>query len=173
MLFGELVRRRFLGDLQMSDTEMCRYLSALLTEFASTKRLYKIRNKAGERVEDVGAMLAESHPLLEADSFDREREVRKHIGDFTLFFTGVFPEWLNSRKRRRMMPQDAYLDYVQTGKESYAVVAAFDQFEYADEAPLYRRLSERFETCVYGLNLVRQDLDRMGGGARSWTQLMS
>ena len=26
--------------------------------------------------------------------------------------------------------------------------------------PLFRRLSENFELCVYGLNLVRRDLER-------------
>jgi hypothetical protein len=39
-------------------------------------------------------MLIESNPLLAARSFDREREVWKHVGDFTLFFTGLFPDTL-------------------------------------------------------------------------------
>jgi len=29
--------------------------------------------------------------MLEARSFDYEREVRKHIGDYTLLLTGLFP----------------------------------------------------------------------------------
>src|SRR2546429_6102266 len=44
------------------------------------------------RSEDVGEMLIESNPMLEAPSFDRERAVRKHVGDYTLFMTGLFPE---------------------------------------------------------------------------------
>jgi hypothetical protein len=42
---------------------------------------------------------------------------------------------------------------MKAGKESYTVVSAFDQFEYKDEAPLFRRLAENFELCVFGLNL--------------------
>src|SRR5437899_6632116 len=49
---------------------------------------------AGRRLEDVGEMLIESNPLLGAASFGREREVRKHVGDYTLFLTGLFPEHL-------------------------------------------------------------------------------
>jgi hypothetical protein len=49
---------------------------------------------------------------------------------------------------------------VKAGKESYAIVSSFDQFEYREEAPLFRRLSESFELCVYGLHLVRRDLER-------------
>ena len=58
---------------------------------------------------------------------------------------------------------DAFVDYVKAGKESYAIVSSFDQFEYRDEAPLFRQLSENFELAVYGLNLVRQDLERLQG----------
>jgi hypothetical protein len=50
---------------------------------------------------------------------------------------------------------------LKAGKESYSVVAAFDQFEFKDEAPLFRRLADRFELFVFGLNLVKQDLDRL------------
>jgi hypothetical protein len=39
-------------------------------------------------------MLVESNPMLDAPSFEREREVRKHIGDYTLFLTGIFPEYV-------------------------------------------------------------------------------
>lgn len=54
--------------------------------------MYRIGNAGGRRLEEVADMLVESNPLLDAWSFDREREVRKHIGDFTLFFSGLFPE---------------------------------------------------------------------------------
>ena len=52
------------------------------------------------------------------------------------------------------------MDYVKAGKESYTIVSSFDQFEYREEAPLFRRLSETFELCVYGLHLVKRDLER-------------
>ena len=32
-------------------------------------------------------------------------------------------------------------------------------FEYRDEAPLFKRLSEHFEDCVNGLHLVKRELD--------------
>ncbi len=159
-LFRELVVRRFYGDAQVRDPNVARYVSDLLVEFAHVRNLYKIRDARGRRLEDVGLMLIESNPLLEGRSFDREREVRKHIGDYTLFFTGLFPEYVASLPRRSGRV-DAFIDYVKAGKESYHIVSCFDQFEYRDEAPLFRRLSENFELCVFGLNLVKQDLERM------------
>jgi hypothetical protein len=53
------------------------------------------------------------------------------------------------------------IDYVKAGKESYRIVAAFDQFEYRQVAPLFRRLAEEFESCVYGLNRVKAGLEAL------------
>lgn len=157
-LFTDLVWRRVCGDAGLWDPSLAEYVAALLTNFADVNNLYRIRNARGKRLEDVGEMLIESNPLLAAHSFIREREVRKHIGDFTLFFAGLFPEYVASLPRRGLR-LDAFIDYVKAGKESYRIVSCFDQFEYKNEAPLFRRLSEQFETCVYGLNLVKQDLE--------------
>src|SRR5437899_12199158 len=96
-------------------------------------------------------MLIESNPLLEASSFDRERQVRKHIGDYTLFMTGIFPENVADARRRRQLRVDAFLDYVKAGKESYAIVSSFDQFEYRHEAHLFLPLSTHFELAFNGL----------------------
>ena len=93
-LFRELVQRRFCDDWQIRDGDVTAYISALLSRFTHVRELYRIRNARGKRLEDVGEMLIESNPLLEASSFGREREVRKHIGDYSLFLCGLFPEML-------------------------------------------------------------------------------
>lgn len=157
---GELVWRHFSEDVRLEQPQVAAYVAALLADFARTENLHRIRNAQGKRLEDVGEMLIESNPMLEAASFDREREVRKHVGDYTLFMTGLFPENVARTQQRRGPRLEAFVDFVQAGKESYAVVSSFNQFEYKQEAPLFRRLSENFELCVVGLNLVKQDLEQ-------------
>lgn len=154
-----MVRRRFEADLRLPDPRLAAYVSGLLVDFTHVDNLYRVRDARGRRLEDVGEMLLESNPLLEASSFDREREVRKHVGDYVLFMTGLFPESLSGRQRFRRMRLDVFVDYVKASKESYGVVAAFDQFEYKAEAPLFRKLADSFELCVFGLNLDKQDLE--------------
>ncbi len=159
-LFAELVQTRLLGTAQLNDIRAAKYVAGVLVDFAHVDTLFKIRSSSGKALEDVGEMLIASNPLLEGRSFLYEREVRKHIGDYTLFLAGMFPEYvarIHHQKRRL----DSFVDYIRAGKESYSIVAAFDQFEFKNEAPLFRCLSERFELCVFGLNLVRQDLDRL------------
>jgi hypothetical protein len=83
--------------------------------------------------------------------------VHKHIGDFTLFWSGVYPEML--RYFRSATCRDHLLDYVEQGRKSYGIAATFDYGAYQDEAPILKQLSERFETCMVGLNMVRRELD--------------
>ena len=154
-LFNELVAREL-----RADPEVTAYVGDLLIDFVHVDHLYRIRNAHGTRLEEVGEMLVESNPLLDARSFDREREVRKHIGDYTLFLTGLFPEYV-ARLPQRGLRRDSLIDYVKVGKESYRIVGAFDQFEHRRVAPLFRRLAEQFEYCIHGLNRVKTDLEAL------------
>ncbi len=157
-LFRELVERSFLHTLELRDPEVIHYMAALLFDFTRADHVYRIRDARGRTIEDIGEMLIESDPLGRAANFDREREVRKHVGDFTLFFSGMFPESIRNWRLRRLQVS-GFLDYIKAGKESYHVVAAFDQFEYKPVAPLYRKLEDSFEECVYGLHLVKQQIE--------------
>ena len=142
------------------DHEVAAYVGDLLVDFVHVDNLYRIRNCRGKRLEEVGELLVESNPALVARSFERERAVRKHIGDYTLFLTGMFPEHVATLPRRGLR-LDSFIDYVKAGKESYRIVGAFDQFEYRHVAALFRRLADQFEYCVHGLNRVKSDLEAL------------
>jgi hypothetical protein len=157
-----LTERNFEGKLGFEDPDVIGYMTDLLIDFTHIESVYKIRSATGQRVEEVAELLLESDLLHRADSIDREREVHKHIGDYTLFMAGLFPEALQRCRVRRIVPsRDALIDYVMTGKRSYHIVAEFTYGGYGVRAPLYRKLSEQFELCVFGLNHVRSDLDRL------------
>jgi hypothetical protein len=159
-LFTEIVGRNY-DYVGVSSSEIQSYVATMLTEFCEAENLFKIKTSAGRPMHDVGEMLLESDPVYgPAPSFDRERQVRKHIGDYSLFFTGMFPESINwSRLRRSRM--DNLVDFVKAGKESYYIVSKFEYFEYAKVAPLFRRMARDFELLVYGLNQVKNDLEEM------------
>jgi hypothetical protein len=160
-LFVELVGRHYAEQIGIRDPQIVAYVAHLLTEFCDVEQLFKIRDAAGRNLTDVGEMLAESDPVFgPAPSFDREREVRKHIGDYTLFFTGMFPESVNHFRLRRNRVE-SFVDWMKAGKESYYIVSKFEFFEYTKVAPLFATLSQNFERCVYGLNLVKNDLQEM------------
>lgn len=160
-LFVELVGRHFAQEIGIRDPQVVGYIAQLLTEFCDSEQLYKLRNAAGKPLNDVGEMLLESDPIYgPAPSFDRERQVRKHIGDYTLFFAGMFPESINHYRLRRQRLEN-FVEWMRAGKESYYIVSKFEYFEYAKVAPVFAQLSQKFEECVYGLNLVKTELEVM------------
>ena len=72
----------------------------------------------------------------------------------------MFPESINRFRLRRDRTEN-FIDWVKAGKESYYIVSKFEHFEYAKVAPLFANLSQNFEGCVYGLNMVKNDLQEM------------
>jgi hypothetical protein len=160
-LFKELVARHYAEQIGIRDPQIVGYVAHLLADFIEVDQMYKIRNATGKPLSDVGEMLIESDPVYgPAPSFDRERQVRKHIGDYTLFFAGMFPESINHFRLRKQRVEN-FVEWVKAGKESYYIVSKFEHFEYTKVAPLFARLSNNFEQCVYGLNMVKNDLQEM------------
>ena len=160
-LFQDLVGRHYAEEIGIRDPEVIAYVSHLLSEFCEAPQLYKIHDANDRPLHDLGEMILESDPVYgPAPSFDRERNVRKHIGDYTLFFAGMFPESINGFRLRRQRVEN-FVDWVKAGKESYYIVSKFDAFEYAKVAPLFARLSRDFESCVHGLNMVKSELEVM------------
>jgi hypothetical protein len=160
-LFIELVGRHYAEEIGLRDPQVISYVAHLLAEFCDAEQLFQVRNAAGRPLADVGEMLLESDPVYgPAPSFDRERQVRKHIGDYTLFFTGMFPESINRFRLRRDRIEN-FVDWIKAGKESYFIVSKFEYFEYTKVAPMFAKLSQNFEQCVYGLNQVKNELQEM------------
>lgn len=155
--FQQMVRNSYNGRLGIHDNVITGYVARLLCDFSESDKLYKLRDEQGHPVLSLEEMIQASDPIHgSAHSFDQERAVRKHIGDYALFVSGMYPESMDPGHRRHG-PQ-SFEDLVRIGKESYYIVSQFDLEEYADEAPLFRRLSGWFDRCVYGLRLVRDEL---------------
>jgi len=128
------------------------YLTGLLVAFMRAERLDAIRDHDGRPLRTLSEMLAAGDVRQHADSFEREREVNRLLGDLILFGSGVMPAYL-----RRMTLTDGYVspdEVVAQGRESYSVVGSFDYGRYADEAPVYRALAEQFDDCVWVLRQV-------------------
>jgi hypothetical protein len=158
--FAALAYEKFTGRLGWSDVSVAEYISNLLVDFTHIDNLFRIRSQKGRRLEEVGEMLLEADVLLNAGAYEREREVYRHIGDYTLFMVGIFPEYLRRIKSRRLIHHpDFLIDYVKVGKRSYENVSGFDSDESKGSVPLFRRLADNFELCVVGLGYIRSELD--------------
>jgi len=164
--FVEALHDTFRGEPSIdSSDDIEAYLSEMLVSFIDMENLYELRDPFGRRLDSVTEMMLEGDIRINADSFDREREVHRHIGDFLLFWSGLFPEFLIQMKAPGS--KDVLLDPVRQGSFSYHVVSTFEHGAYAHEAPIFKKLSRHFENYQYGLNLVRASFE--GFARQGWT----
>jgi hypothetical protein len=156
--FQHMVRNSYEGKLGLHDPDLTAYVARLLCEFSQTDKLYKVRDAMGRPLSELTEMMDAADPVFgAASSFDAERAVRKHIGDYALFVAGMYPEAAGSGHRHRRQ-QPTLGELINAGKESYFIVSQFNLFEYEQEAPLFARLSGEFERCILGLKLVRDEM---------------
>ncbi len=140
-------------DLALGEDPASPYLADLLTRFARTENLFPPGVET-PRLETVVDMLLETQRVWREDTarFQPEREVvvRRHIGDFTLFMTGLF------RERVERTASASY--YITQGKRAYHFVSEHDRASARGGAgaPPYRRLADRFERYVGVLEYARK-----------------
>jgi hypothetical protein len=156
--FQQAVRNSYEGKLGLNDPDVTAYVARLLCEFSQSDKLYQVRDQEGHPIDALNEMIEAADPVNgSAPSFDAERALRKHIGDYALFVAGMYPEAMGSKRRLRRN-QPSLGELIHAGKESYYIVSQFNLFEYEQEAPLFARLSDGFERCILGLTLVREEL---------------
>jgi hypothetical protein len=153
------------------------YLSDdLLVRFLHVDRLYRLRDARGRPLADVAEMLLSGEAAGVSPEL-RALTVQRHIGDYTLFITGLFPESLERLRRdwRRKDPVMVQLGsllvpfndpgeyYEEAGRRAYRQAAEIGREVGVSEAELFEKLSRFFRAYVQLMSLVRMYLDASGG----------
>ena len=150
-MFRGLTEYTFQAELGIGDPRLVGYVAGLLARFVPSENVWRLRDGAGKPLSEVAAMVAEAEA---AGDDDRRRDCYRHVGDFTLFWTGVYPEALERLRTRDTA--DRLIDYQAQGKRSYYLASTYE----GEEAPVLRRLSAEFELCAFGLSRVRREWER-------------
>ncbi len=152
-LFAALTEHTFQTDLGIADPPLIDYLTKLLLRFLRTDAMYRVRDVEGNCLCEVVDMLAEA----ESRQAKPQREAFRHIGDFTLFWSGLYPEIAEARRNRSRL--DRFLDYREAGKQAYAEAAEIaPSTERAVDGAVLHRLSCEFELCVEGLQTLKSEM---------------
>jgi hypothetical protein len=155
------------------DARLKGYLSEdLLVRFLHVDQLYRLRDARGRPLADVAEMLISG----EAEGVSpelRTLSVQRHIGDYTLFITGVFPESLE-RLRRDWRRKDSVMVqlgdlvvpfsdpgeyYEEAGRRAYRRAAEIGRDVGLTQAEVFEKLSEFFRAYVGLMSLIRMYLD--------------
>lgn len=148
--FSAYTEYAFFDEMGVTDTRLIDYVAGVLVRFVHFDQIYPKRLLDGRRLMMIADMVDE---IERSESIGPERrELFRHVGDFALFWTGLFPASIG----RRRFAAVGVPEYTQQGKRSYYVASTYQETpEHANEAPVLRRLSEEFELCATGLRRAR------------------
>jgi len=147
--FLELVRKSF-DQLGMGDRQIVEYVASLLTEFSHSDRWLRMRDTEGKRLTSTVEMLVAEidNQLSAAARVEAERTVRKYVGDYTLFMSGLF---------RRFVERGGYLGYyLEEGARAYRAVSELDVSLYRPGFLMFEELGRSFESYSGALDFMQK-----------------
>ena len=157
--FHGLAESIFHSKLGVADIQLVDYISDLMLRFTRTESMYRVRTAGGRPAANVYDMLVEAEKRIGL----ARREVHRHIGDFTLFWIGMYPE--SVRRMKSPANIDSFLDYCDQGKRAYRIASNIEGGEDRPPCQVLSRLSDQFEMCAYGLREVRREWEEGDGAA--------
>ncbi len=133
---------------------MINYIANLLSIFVRTDRLHRIRRHNEQTYPYLTDMIQEA---VNADA-RRQFLIYSHIGNYSLYITGFFPQWVEYRRRYKNRPVSTQF-YIDFGREYYERASAHAMAREFELDEVFFRLSIMFEVYKGALNhLAKQYL---------------
>ena len=146
-----VLARHVLQHAGIGDRKLCDYVGSLLETFSHASQLHRpdqIENQAHEYISDM---------LIALQRMTREQAflLRAHIGNYSLFISGIFHE---SAQRRHERGGPNLRFYEEIGRTNYQMVASHETARRCELSDVFENLAEQFR----GVRLALNDLsDRL------------
>jgi hypothetical protein len=151
-LFFYVVVRHALRASGLDDREVADYLSAVLLEFGQRDRAWRIDWNDDQRHRYLVDILAD----LEATVGDRRFKVMVHLGNYALWLSGLFPDYIAARRLRKAGPDVRY--YEALGSRGFGLASDHVLAEEYGLDAVLRTAAERFPALRSALNGVSDRL---------------
>jgi hypothetical protein len=166
LYFYVLVRHVFKRS-GIDDRLVADYVAEVLAEFSRTERTRCVVPGQPGPLDYFFEMLA---ALQTADDHTRFY-IRAHIGNHSLFLSGVFPERIRYRAEQKGFPDLKY--YEELGRANYRVASDHRLARKYDLAPIFNTLAERFQATRLALNDLSDRILSLGDFNRSVDALLA
>jgi hypothetical protein len=153
-LFTYVAVRHVLLAAGIDDRELADYLAALLLEFGDHNRHTRIRAVDDQSYHYLVDMVADLGDLDSAG--ERSLLLRAHLGNYSLWLAGLFPDYIAARRSRAGGPDLPYYD--ELGRQGYQLASEHRLAERFGVAAIYRAAAERFPALRQAFNRLSDRL---------------
>jgi hypothetical protein len=151
ILVRQVLRKSGIQERAVAD-----YVAEVLAEFSRSERMQCIPTGQGGPLNYFFEMLAALQSADDTTGF----YIRTHIGNQSLFMSGIFPERIRHRAERKGFPDLRY--YEEIGRANYRVARDHRLARKYDLDGIFDTLSERFHETRRALNDLGDRLISLG-----------
>lgn len=141
-LYFYILSRHVLRGAGIEDRPLCDYIASLLEHFSRAEHLRAGPGRGGVYLSDLLAALPDASP-------SQEFLLRAHVGNYSLFLTGLFPENV-ARRSRKGAPDCSF--YEALGRTSYRALASHCVARRWGLEEIFDGLAEQFRGVRIALN---------------------
>lgn len=135
----------------LKDAQVLDYMANLLARFAKSSRLFKVLEMGNISYQYIVDLIADS---LRSD-YNNRFHIYCHIGDYTLFLTGMIPECVEYKYGHRRRPIDRHY-YIDFGKTYYCLASEHAKARGNNLSGTFSKLSEGFEVIIHVLHFMNR-----------------
>lgn len=147
LVFYLLVRHALLED-GINNPAVADYLAALLLEFGRERRAFRVSAHETEEYEYLVDIVDSMSSARGRDAF----LLRAHLGNFSLWLSGLFPDRITARVQSRGAPGLRY--YEEMGATGFRLAADTTDAENCGLDHLYDTFAHNFTTLRIALNRI-------------------
>ncbi len=151
-LFSYVVVRHALRAAGEGDAMLADFVAAILIEYGQRDAATRI-SQSDDQTYDT---LAELSGDVDDPDARRAFLVRAHLGNYALWLSGLFPDYIESRRWRRGGPDLEYFE--EMGRRGYKLAADHRMAEQLGLAALFGLAADRFALLRIALNNVSDSL---------------
>ena len=151
-LFAYVVVRHSLREAGEGDRVLADYVASILLHFGLGARATRVSNADDETY----TTLAELSGALESADAPRSLMVRAHLGNYALWMSGVFPDYIEMRRWRRGGPDLEY--YEEMGRRGFSLAADHRLAAEHGLTTLFAAAAARFPILRQALNNISDAL---------------
>ena len=157
IIFYVLVRQALLEG-GIDDENTSDYVASMLFSFGRARRAYRISGEDDSEFHYLADIVSE----LRTSDGRRRFLLRVHMGDFALWMSGLFPDYLEARTRRKGAPPIAYFE--EWGATGYLGASeSLEAGEFGLDTVL-RDVANQFSSVRTALNRISDRLFWPGSG---------
>jgi hypothetical protein len=158
LVFYVLVRQSLL-QRGIDSRETADYVASVVLAFARSGRAHRVSERATEEYRyliDMVSRLGESTKSQEAFL------LKAHLGNFSLWLSGLFPDFIEARVRRRGAPPIRY--YEAMGATGYTMASSSPEAGTLGLEAIFKDVSRHFSAVRVALNQVSDRYLHPNGG---------